>query len=60
MNEHSNRMIERLKDFYKSKLLELGYFKNPDGRQLYEHSIEELKEIYETIKEDKQYGKRIV
>lgn len=42
--------IEHQKDFYKSELLNMGYFKTPDNRQLYELSLEELERIYLTIK----------
>lgn len=38
--------IEIEKDFYKSELLNLGYFKTSDGRQLYELSLRELKYIH--------------
>lgn len=42
--------IERKKDELKEKLLKMGYFKHPDGRQLYEMGLEELKKIYENLK----------
>ena len=44
--------IEQQKDFYKSELLELGYIKHVDGRQLYELSLYELKEIYWNLEGD--------
>lgn len=47
--------IEQQKDFYKSKLLEMGYFKTPEGKQLYELSLRDLEYIY--FKE-KGYKKR--
>ena len=37
------------KDFLKTELLKLGYFKTPDGRQLYELTVEELQRIYESL-----------
>lgn len=43
---------EAQKDFYKFELLKLGYFKTPEGLQLYELSLEELKAIYKTHSED--------
>ena len=39
-------------DFYKSELLKFGYFKTPEGLQLYELSLEQLKEIYQTLKSE--------
>jgi len=44
---------KQAEDFYKSKLLELNYFKHYDGRQLYELNLSELKEIYTNLKEEK-------
>lgn len=41
-----NPSIEVQKDFYKSKLLKMGYFKTPEGLQLYELSLSQLEEIY--------------
>jgi hypothetical protein len=38
--------IEHQKDFYKSELLEMGYFKTPEGKQLYELSLRDLEYIY--------------
>lgn len=38
--------IEQKKDDLKAKLIDLGYFKTPDGRQLYELTYEELESIY--------------
>lgn len=50
MTEHTNKEVEESiegqKDFYKSELLKKGYFKTPGGRQLYELSLYELKQIY--------------
>ncbi|MGO0742474.1 Fur-regulated basic protein FbpA, partial [Bacillus licheniformis] len=37
---------ERKKDELKARLLKMGYFKTPDGRQLYELSLTELDEIF--------------
>lgn len=44
------RAIEHQKDFYKNELLNMGYFKTPDGKQLYELTLTELEQIYENIK----------
>ena len=38
------------KDFYKNQLLKMGYFKTPDGKQLYELTLSELEQIYENVK----------
>jgi hypothetical protein len=38
--------IEHQKDFYKSELLDMGYFKTPGGKQLYELSLRDLEDIY--------------
>ncbi|MEC5268253.1 Fur-regulated basic protein FbpA [Heyndrickxia coagulans] len=48
---------ERRKDELKEKLLKLGYFKTPDDRQLYEMGLEELKKIYENLKNGGADGK---
>ncbi|MGD7021758.1 Fur-regulated basic protein FbpA [Rossellomorea vietnamensis] len=37
-------------DFYKAELLNMGYFKTPDGTQLYELTLTELEQIYENEK----------
>lgn len=42
--------IEQRKDELKEKLLKMGCFKHPDGRQLYEIGLEELKIIYKNLK----------
>lgn len=46
----TNQLIEVQKDFYKSELLEMGYFKTPEGLQLYELSLDELETIYKAQK----------
>lgn len=46
--------IEHQKDFYKSSLLDMGYFKTPDGKQLYELTLPELEQIYFNLKH--RYG----
>lgn len=47
MNELMKALyIERKKDEIKAQLLKMGYFKTPDGRQLYELSLDELDEIF--------------
>jgi hypothetical protein len=42
--------IEQQKDFYKSELIKMDYFKTPDGKQLYELTLSELEQIYENEK----------
>jgi Fur-regulated basic protein A len=44
--------IEHEKDLYKNKLLEMGYFKTPEGKQLYELTLSELQEIYRNEKQN--------
>ncbi|UGB31681.1 Fur-regulated basic protein FbpA [Metabacillus sp. B2-18] len=44
------RLIQHMEDYYRSELLNMGYFKTPDGRQLYELEIEELRRIYDIEK----------
>lgn len=44
------KSIEHQKDFYKSKLLDTGYFKTSDGKQLYELTLPELEQIYINLK----------
>lgn len=46
--------IEHQKDFYKSELLEMGYFKTPDGKQLYQLTLPELEQIYLNLKDRKE------
>jgi Fur-regulated basic protein A len=41
------RGLEIKMDFYKSELLKMGYFKTPDGSQLYELTLTELEQVYE-------------
>lgn len=47
--------IEQRKDYLKSELMKYGYFKTPDGKQLYELSLAELEELHITVK--CQFGK---
>ncbi len=44
------RLIQHMEDYYRSELLNMGYFKTPDGKQLYELNITELQQIYENEK----------
>jgi hypothetical protein len=44
------KAVEDQKDFYKSQLLNMGYYKTPDGKQLYELTLTELEQIYENEK----------
>ncbi|MFJ8116661.1 Fur-regulated basic protein FbpA [Bacillus mycoides] len=45
-----SRENEVQKDYYRAELLKLGYFKTPEGLQLYELSLTHLKEIYTEVK----------
>ncbi|WMX57509.1 MULTISPECIES: Fur-regulated basic protein FbpA [unclassified Peribacillus] len=45
-----NKSIVLQRDFYKSELLIMDYFKTPEGRQLYELSLPELESIFDTEK----------
>lgn len=40
---------EQKKDELKFKLIQLNYFKTPEGRQLYELSLDELESILKNI-----------
>ncbi|MBZ9536823.1 Fur-regulated basic protein FbpA [Cytobacillus oceanisediminis] len=42
--------LEQEKDELKAKLINLGYFKTPDNRQLYELTYRELENIYKQLK----------
>jgi hypothetical protein len=42
--------VELEKDFYKNELLNMGYFKTPEGLQLYELTLSELENIYKSEK----------
>ncbi|MEW4223154.1 Fur-regulated basic protein FbpA [Rossellomorea marisflavi] len=42
--------IQIQKDFYKSELLHMDYFKTPCGKQLYELTLSELEQVYENEK----------
>ncbi|WP_430494073.1 Fur-regulated basic protein FbpA [Rossellomorea marisflavi] len=42
--------IQIQKDFYKSELLLMDYFKTPCGKQLYELTLSELEQVYENEK----------
>ena len=46
--------IEQKKDELKRELIQLNYFKTPDGRQLYELSFEELETILKEVKKDER------
>ncbi len=45
-----NLNVEQQKDFYKFKLIEMGYYKTPEGLQLYELSLSQLEGIYKRLK----------
>ena len=42
---------EQKKDEIKTKLINLNYFKTPDGKQLYELTLSELEETYKAQKQ---------
>nr|WP_309101658.1 Fur-regulated basic protein FbpA [Fredinandcohnia onubensis] len=42
--------VEQRKDELKAALMGMGYFKTPDGLQLYELTLSELEQIYENVK----------
>ncbi|MFD9629066.1 Fur-regulated basic protein FbpA [Peribacillus muralis] len=44
------KRVELEKDFYKNELLKMEYFKTPEGLQLYELTLSELENIYESEK----------
>ncbi|HFK2719065.1 TPA: Fur-regulated basic protein FbpA [Escherichia coli] len=44
------KRVELEKDFYKNELLKIGYYKTPDGKQLYELTLTELQQIYENVR----------
>lgn len=48
---HINKGIEIRKEFYQSELLQMGYFKTPEGLQLYELSLNQLEDIYRKERE---------
>ncbi|MFJ8246928.1 Fur-regulated basic protein FbpA [Peribacillus asahii] len=50
-----NKAIVIQKDFFKADLLNMGYFKTPDGRQLYELSLRDLEYIYQREKTKLRY-----
>jgi hypothetical protein len=39
--------LDAQRDFYKSELLKMDYFKTPCGKQLYELTLSELEQVYE-------------
>jgi hypothetical protein len=43
-------LIQHMEDYYRGELLKMGYFKTPNGLQLYELDISKLQEIYEEVK----------
>lgn len=45
-----SKTIEAQREFYKSELIKMGYFKTPEGLQLYELSLAQLEEIYTEVK----------
>ena len=44
------KRVELEKDFYKNELLKMGYFKTPEGLQLYELTLSELEDNYKAEK----------
>ena len=53
-----NKAIAIQKDFYKSELLKMGYFKTPAGKQLYELSLRDLEYIYQKEKARSNHGSK--
>lgn len=63
MNSQGNqlrRAVQQRMDFLKNELLRYGYFKTPDGKQLYELTLTELEQIHINVKcqfaQHMQYG----
>ncbi|MCM3598677.1 Fur-regulated basic protein FbpA [Metabacillus idriensis] len=53
MSVTANRLrqaVEQRKDELKSELMRYGYFKTPDGLQLYELTLTELEQIHINVK----------
>lgn len=53
MNTNVNQLrnaVEQRKDILKSELMRYGYFKTPEGKQLYELTLSELEEIHIDVK----------
>ena len=48
--------LEQQKDELKCKLINHNYFKTPDGRQLFELSLEELQSILKEVKTNEPNG----
>jgi hypothetical protein len=56
-NNQLRRAVEDRKEFLKSELMKYGYFKTPDGKQLYELTLTELEQIHINVK--CQFGREI-
>ena len=52
-NEEISETLEQQKDFYKSELIKMGFYKTVEGKQLYELSLYELRKIYWSMGEEK-------
>ncbi|PKR84882.1 Fur-regulated basic protein FbpA [Heyndrickxia camelliae] len=53
MDGQANKLrlaVEQRKDYLKGELLKYGYFKTPDGKQLYELTLSELEQIHINVK----------
>lgn len=49
--------LEQKKDELKFQLIQLNYFKTPEGKQLYELSLEELQSILNEVKKNESNGR---
>ncbi|MEH7236778.1 Fur-regulated basic protein FbpA [Bacillus sp. JJ1562] len=53
-----SQAVEQRKDVLKAELMKYGYFKTPEGKQLYELTLTELENIH--IKVKCQFGRDMV
>lgn len=49
--------LDQEKDELKYQLIQLNYFKTPEGKQLYELSLEELQSILNEVKKNESHGR---
>ncbi|MER2060000.1 MAG: Fur-regulated basic protein FbpA [Niallia sp.] len=49
--------LEQKKDELKFQLIQLNYFKTPEGKQLYELSLDELQSILNEVKKNESNGR---
>lgn len=50
MSNKLRQAVEQRKDELKNELFKYGYFKTPDGKQLYELNLSELEQIHINVK----------